>query len=63
MGKETKTERRSNRIFVDVVREGELNTRTCAIVPAAAPVIRADGRAYGGSVCLGALQGVHDIRE
>jgi len=66
-----KIRRRGQRVgvtgYVDVVRrEGErepLNTRACAIVPAAASVTRADGHAYGGRECLGAPQGVHDIRE
>jgi hypothetical protein len=65
-----KIRRRGQRVgvtgYVDVVREGEQvppNTRTCAIVPVAASVTRADGRAYAGRVCLGIPQGVHNIRE
>jgi hypothetical protein len=61
-----KIRRRRQRVgvtgYVDVVREGEqepLNTRTCAIVPAAASesVTRADGRAYGKSVSRGTARG------
>lgn len=61
--KETKTESRSNRIR----RRESRSRRKRGSVPSfrrqPPSVTRADGRAYGGRVCLGVSQGVHDIRE